>query len=165
MENKEAIEAVSTVLQCSCTEDGYLLTLLSMILLRILGRYAAAARKRSVATAASFEKGDRPSSSSNDHESLGRIAAQLILGELHHMQRLVNQLSPRLKVRERGEDASEGTLDRESSRDFFGSFPSLTDGGTGLAPFSPAILNQLEKDLRKSLSSLSLEIINILRQS
>jgi hypothetical protein len=166
MENKEAIETVSNVLQCSCVEDGYLLTLLSMIVLKMLGRYAVAARKRScAAAAAAVEKCDKHSSFSTDHEGLGRTAAQLILGELHHMQRLVNQLSPRLNARESADSKPREAFGQEHPKGFFGQLPLISGSGTTMAPFSPTTLDQLEKDLRKALSSLSLEIINILRQS
>ena len=43
--NEHTIEAVSTMLQCSCSQDGYLLTIISLIVFKVLSWYAAAARR------------------------------------------------------------------------------------------------------------------------
>ena len=166
-ENQQTFQTVSNMLQCSCVEDSYLLTMLSMIVLKALERYAAAARKQFWGAG---EKGDKPSActstqeqvrqiSSVGDESVGRLEAQLILGELHCVQRLVKQLSPRLKARGVG-----GNVEREISRGDL-QVPSLSEGGMTKAPFSATIFEQIDVDLRKALSALSSEIIDMLRQS
>ncbi|KAH8777811.1 hypothetical protein F5883DRAFT_544090, partial [Diaporthe sp. PMI_573] len=43
-ENKQGIDAVSNMLTCSCAEESFLLPILSMIVLKVLVRYAGAAR-------------------------------------------------------------------------------------------------------------------------
>jgi hypothetical protein len=90
------------------------------------------------------------------------MAAQLVLSELHRVQRLVNQLSPRLKVPKEGDGRNRclepGLWGRHQ----------MTGGDekmTGMAPFSAGTVDRVEADVRKSLSTLSAEIINVLRQS
>ena len=172
-ENQRTFEAVSKMLQCLCVEDGYLLTMLSMIVLKALERYSAAARKQ---FGGASEKGDKPSASAStqgqvrkiigaDDESVGRLEAQLILGELHCAQRLVKQLSPRLKARGVGAGGKGGrNIERDFSRGDL-QVSSLSEGGMTKAPFSATIFEQIEVDLRKALSTLSSEIIHMLRQS
>ena len=175
MENNQAIKAVSTMLQCSCAEDSYLLALLSMIVFKILGRYATAAREQHEEATAGDEKQGGCTSTKFQmqqtgvniigSERLGRVAAQLVLSELHHVQRLVNQLSPRLKVHGLGiASQDEGPQDAR----FFGGDNQVSpplDKETKTAPFSATTMDQIEIDLRKSLRTLSSEIISILRQS
>lgn len=160
-ENKQVIETVGNMLQCSCADEGYLLTMLAMVAFKILGRYAAAVRKQPEAVTKESEKisdsaeMQPPSSKGPADESIWRIAAQLILSELHRVQRLVNQLSSKLKSYgiEAGHTGAKNdnghsqlNLERE-------------------APFSATTLNQIEIDLRKSMGNLSSEIISMLRQS
>ena len=172
-ENRQTLETVSNMLQCSCAEDSYLLTMLSMIVLKALERYAAAARKL---FGGGGEKGDKPSASSSTQEqarqmsgggdeSVGRLEAQSILSELHSVQRLVKQLSPRLKARVVGAGGKGGgDVEREMSRGDL-QVPSLSEGGMAKVPFSATIFEQIDVDLRKALSALSSEIIDMLRQS
>ena len=173
-ENQQTFDTIRNMLQCSCMEDSYLLTMLSIIILKALERYATAARKEFGRTG---EKGDKPSASTSAQEqvrqmtsggdgSVGRLEAQLILGELHCVQRLVKQLSPRLKTRVVGVGGKGGgNVERVMSRGDL-RVPSLSEGGgMAKAPFSAAIFEQLDVDLRKALSTLSLEIIDMLRQS
>jgi hypothetical protein len=155
-ENKETIEAISTMLQCPCSKDGYLLAIMSIIVFKVLGWYAAAARKTPV-TDESPSPIKSPSSHSEqvlqcptvvgsyyiDGEDQGRMAAQLVLSELHRVQRLVNLLSKRLKGADEEDKLSNGEI---------------------TSPFPATMLNQLETDLRKRLRGLSLEIVDTLRQ-
>ena len=172
-ENQQTFETVSNMLQCSCVDDSYLLTMLTMIVLKALERYAAAARKQFGGTG---EEEDSPSAStstqgqarqmtSGGDESVGRLEAQLILSELHCAQRLMKQLSPRLKARVVGPGGkSRGNVEREMSRG--GSqVANLSERGMAKAPLSASIFEQLDVDLRKALSALSSEIIGNLRQS
>ncbi|KIM94478.1 hypothetical protein OIDMADRAFT_76913, partial [Oidiodendron maius Zn] len=162
--NKESIETISNILQCPCSQDGYLLAILSLVVFKILGWYAAAAREtrktpgweESQSSERDQPEPRRPSSCHSEQvfqfpaildnyspgsEDQGCIAAQLVLGELHHVQRLVAQLSSRLKV--------------------VGSQSVHEDNIT--SPFSAAVLDQLAADLRKRLRTLSLEIVDTLR--
>lgn len=177
-ENKQSIEAISATLTCpSCAGDNFLLAVLSMTVLKILDRYATAARGQSSGTKSSdlgAEKASRlsnsilasnkdqmtgPSQTYNRPHGRGRKAAQLVLGELHRVQRLVNQLSPRLK---RSMEAE--TRSMEPELELWGGQKMAWgyDRGT-VAPFSATTLGQMDSDVRNSLSALSSEIINELR--
>jgi Aflatoxin regulatory protein len=177
--NKQSIEAVNSMLACSCAEDGFLLTILSMIVLKMLGAYAAAARAQLHVAGAEtgeptiltnsiiFSDNDqlRRLSSSydapSDENGSERMAAQLVLGELHRVQRLVNQLSPRLQgALEERERESRSEQDLWSHQRVMAESEPVT-----MAPFSASTLDQVESDLRKSLSNLSAGIISRLRQS
>lgn len=183
-ENKQSIEAVSERLTCTaCAGDNFLLAVLSMTVLKILERYAAAARGAqsggSGAARPNDQEAERASrlansilASSKDQmvvlsrtyntpRNRGRKAAQLVLSELHRVQRLVNQLSPKLR---QPKEAERRTLEPEL--EFWGrqSMSRGYDPGP-TAPFSATTLGQMESDVRKSLSALSSEIINGLRQS
>lgn len=163
--NKESIETISNILQCPCSQDGYLLAIMALVVFKILGWYAAAARETRKAPGGEENQSSerdqpeprRPSSCHSEQvfqfptilgnyspgsEDQGCIAAQLVLGELHHVQRLVTQLSSRLKV--------------------VGSQGVHEDNIT--SPFSAAVLDQLAADLRNRLRTLSLEILDTLRR-
>jgi hypothetical protein len=68
------------------------------------------------------------------------VAGQRVLGELHSIQRVMNQLGPRLKTY--GTQAA----------------------GLGF-PLSVGLGDQLEPELHKRLSKLSSEIISLLREA
>ncbi|KAM0795939.1 aflatoxin regulatory protein-domain-containing protein [Usnea florida] len=171
-ENQQTLEIVSNMLQCSCVEDGYLLTILSMVVLKALERYAAAARKQSEIagekdckpSANTFTQEETRQISSVGDQKVGRLEAQLILGELHCVQRLVKQLAPKLKARGVGAGGKEGgDMERDISRGD-SHVPSLSEGGMTKGPFSVTIFDQIDADLRKALSALSSEIIRMLRK-
>lgn len=160
-ENEEIIEAIGNMLQCPCSQDTYLLAIMSLIIFKVLDWYAAAARETpmvddSQSQGKSHHRGSLSHHSEQvlqfptivgsyciDGENQGRIAAQLVLSELHRVKRLVNLLSSRLK-----NIISEQTLDEEG----------IT------SPFSATMLLQLEADLCKRLRALSLEIVSMLRR-
>jgi hypothetical protein len=178
-QNKKTIEAVSNMLQCSCTETGYLTIMLSMIVFKVLEVYAVAVQQ--VQTGASFERtgsifGGTSStpiatysirqfctdSSSSDDEGASRTSTQLILGELHHVQGILNQLALRLNVQ-----GVQGALEQVlgSNHQSPTSPPLFNDGCSRAETFSPATLGQMEADLRRGLTTLSSEIITRLRRS
>ncbi|KAI5922015.1 aflatoxin regulatory protein-domain-containing protein [Camillea tinctor] len=188
--NEAIIEAINAMLQCPCSHDGYLLTIMSLIVFKILGWYAAAARKSephrsNISTTGSSSSngannndinkdsptphpslksdhvGNEPPNVTNDYhldgEDSGRMAAQLVLSELHRVQRLVNQLSQKLKMQATNNSGTPDTPDSSG-------FNSATmDYETG-SPLSPVMLDQLEVDLKKRLKSLSWEIVEGLRR-
>lgn len=179
MENKLYIEAISGRLTCRCcTGDSFLFAVLLMTVLKILERYTAAAWDQSSGPRTSIPEAENSSRVARSildstkgqimmqrrtHDkphNRGHKSAQLVLGELHRVQRLVNQLSPKLRKSERG--LPETPLDPE-----LWGYQGLTkywDRGPA-APFSATTLRQMEDDVRKSLSALSSEIINGLKQS
>ncbi|KAH7324116.1 aflatoxin regulatory protein-domain-containing protein [Rhexocercosporidium sp. MPI-PUGE-AT-0058] len=159
MENKHTIEVVSSILQCSCADDAYLLTTLSMVIFKILARYTTAAQNRpGRVTRHDNMSSDTSSDLSiyyDDDSHRGRLATQTILGELHHVQKLVNQLSLRLKI-----------CKMVTGRDDEGDCKMMsTSAEPEMENFSATTLNQIEMDLRKCLGTLSSEIISVLRQS
>jgi hypothetical protein len=173
-ENKEIIEAVSNMLQCPHPEDVCLLALISMIIFKMLGRYAAAARHQ---LWEAIEGDDRPGSgdSSREHrqnlsnhhpgdKDLRRLAAQLILGELYRVQQLVKQLSPRLSAHGGKVTCRDGDpTDEKSARGGTRARSPQCDEVT-VASLSATTLGQIEVDLRRCLSTVSTDIISLLRQ-
>ncbi|KAK2767084.1 hypothetical protein FQN54_006403 [Arachnomyces sp. PD_36] len=181
LENAQTIDAISNMLQCPCSQDDYLLMVMSLIVFKVLGWYAAAARGTPTAGA-----DDIPSSQTNslphwgeskssrhiervlqipavvggyciDGEDQARMAGQLVLSELHRAQRLVNQLSDRLKNRS---IRNGPTL---SASDNIVHNPEAHSDSGNPSPFSTTLLDQLENDVRKRLRSLSSEIVSMLR--
>ena len=177
-ENEQTIETISNMLQCPCAQDGYLLAIMSLIVFKVLGSYAAAAREtpatdgglnppmshRNVQRHSSWHSKQGPQfpivvgSYCIDGDDQGRMAAQLILSELHRVQRLVNLLSQRLKGhgKRNGETGTPGSADNDQDR--------VVSDGQRIPPFSSPMLDQLEADLRKRLRALSLEIVGMLRR-
>jgi hypothetical protein len=135
--NKQTIDAVSTMLQCPCLQDGYLLTIISLIVFKILDSYSAAAAISEV---------EEPDADATEDDVL-YMAAQRILGELHRVQRLVKQLSINIKRH----TATESQLDIPETVISCGQ-----ERRSEIAlPFSTVMLSQLEEDMRKRLKSLS----------
>ena len=172
--NENTIEAVSTMLHCSCSQDGYLLAIMSLIIFKMLGCYAAAARKKP-----SFNDDNHstqcpptPISRNSSHSEIAhqdptainrycresedstRMSGQLILSELHRVQRLVNQLSAKLKV----QAAKGGGMADALSNSAY----ENADTETTL-PLSALMLDQLEVDLRRRLRGVSMTIVEGLR--
>ncbi|MCJ1400480.1 hypothetical protein MMC11_003686 [Xylographa trunciseda] len=174
-QNEQTVNAVSRMLQCSCSQDGYLLAIVSLIVFKVLGWYAAAARKipssddtsSSVQNQWTSDFRHRPhaeqvlhnpatvGSYGLDGEDSARMAAQLVLGKLHCVQRLVNQLSTKLKVQAA---KNGGGADTPDSLGY-----ESADSETPV-PFSALTLDQLEVDLRRRLKALSLDIREGLRR-
>ncbi|KAL8747706.1 MAG: hypothetical protein Q9190_000447 [Brigantiaea leucoxantha] len=177
-DNQQALEAISNMLQCPCSQDGYVLAIMSLIVFKVLGWYAAAVRDVPASGDGQSPSKpfptDRHNSSSYhseqvlhfptvvgkyciDGEDQGRMAAQLVLSELHRVQRLLNQLSQRLKThgsRKRGLETPDSVAD---------GLAALSDGEVASA-FSASMMDQIEMDLRKRLRTLSLEIVDTLRR-
>ncbi|KKY32362.1 putative c6 transcription factor [Diaporthe ampelina] len=156
-ESKDIVEATRGMLACPCSGDNFLLNIIGMVVLKLLARYAAVARAQgggggqqcerlsgASRLARTFPSGAAAYGGARDEDGISRMRAQLVLGELHPIQRLINELSPRLK------SASEDVRGNET----------LTT-----ASLSAAILHQIGSDLHQSLSQLSASIIKRLRQS
>jgi hypothetical protein len=179
VENEQTIDAICVVLQCPCSQDIYLLTILSLITFKILDRYAAAVQETvrpsecpspNRATVPEYshnlltrsdhglERLNNVNGHHTDDEEPGHLAAQLVLGELHRAQRLINQLAKRFKehrVRKEGMTTISGATCISDS---------LSSTGVTTSPFSDSMLDYLEIEIRKRLRSLSSEIIDILRK-
>ncbi|KAI9373003.1 Sterigmatocystin biosynthesis regulatory protein [Aspergillus egyptiacus] len=184
-DNKQILDTVQTVLDCRCAEDEYVVTLVSLVVLKALGWYVAVARDRSSDAGreddfnnwVTAQDGRRRYSVSSSFEEQvlhlptvigsycvdghhqSRMAAQLVLSELYRVQRLVTQVSRRLEsVRRRSSSSSSSTSTSTSSLG--------PDSEGGLAtPLSSTTLAHLEDDLRKRLRAVSSETIGILRRA
>lgn len=145
--NKQITDVLSAILQCSCSTDTYLLTIASLVVFKMINCYAQVAYGPTAAH-----------DFNHDGEDLGRVAAQSVLGELHLVQRLVNQLSSRLRA----------SISRKPSIQEYGGFrdqsPSPTRASGITLTFSHPMLDQLEQELRSGIHSLSSEIIRSLQQ-
>ncbi|KAJ5635557.1 uncharacterized protein N7484_008870 [Penicillium longicatenatum] len=180
IENKQHIETVNSLLSCSlCTEDSFRLVIVSMIVLKILERYASTARAQvfgSRVGSVENDTGQRSTnsiiSSSKDHMralshtytmprddiASGHAPARLVLSELHRVQTLVNLLSPKLRGSKEG-DA------RGMEHTIWGLQVANENDKPQSTPFSSNTLAQMESDMRNSLSSLAADIIKRLRQN
>jgi hypothetical protein len=182
-ENKQIIEAASKVLDCPCSQDEYLLAIISLVVFKIMAWYAAAAGEKSVsdhgmsANNPFVARPERqnplafgehvlplPTTIGNycvDGHDRSRMAAQLVLSELHRVQRLVNVISQRLEsIRFHHSGVASSSAASSSEAD---------SGDTQLlearvSPLSVPTFYQLEADLRKRLRTVSSETIDILRR-
>lgn len=178
--NKETIEAISNMMDCPCTQDDYIVTVLSLIVLKVMAWYSAAASVKSTPDDAmswsdpfnDHLKRERQSSfgeqvlhqpQTTEDNDYSRKAAQLVLSELHRVQRLINLLSKRLEViRLRNGDSSNSSSGSKASSVSGSSDPtSLPKRASTL---SGSTFSQLETDLRKRLRSVSSDTLDILRQ-
>lgn len=70
--NKQAIDKIDAILRCSCSHDGYLLVLLSMILLKVMDCYADAAKtRRSSALSTTSGSENTSGAGSSDNSNYG----------------------------------------------------------------------------------------------
>ena len=179
VENEQIIDAICVVLQCSCSQDIYLLTILSLITFKILDWYAAAVQETvrpsgcSGPNHATVPEYSHNSLTRSDHgleclnnvnghhtddEEPSHLAAQLVLGELHRAQRLINQLAKRFKEHRVCKEGMTTVSSATCISD------SLSSTGVTTSPFSDSMLDHLEIEIRKRLRSLSSEIIDMLRK-
>jgi len=167
-QNEAVTDACIAMLRCACSEDGYLLAVVSLIVFKVLAWYAAAVHSsrlsETVADARSavgvVVGGAVVEDGYSDEFDATRVAAQLVLGKMHRVQHLVNQLSGKLKARRLEGNATRGSAGQQE----------LGGGGlnrlssVGSLQVSGVMLEQLEVDLRKRLRALSLEITGVLKR-
>lgn len=117
------------------------------------GGRCSSTRRSSTATSSSYVEqvcwqADKVGRYRLDGDDSGRMAAQLVLSELHLVQSLVRELAVKLKAQNNTEpqSTSAGRIADQS--------PS---------PFSGAVLDLLGIDLRKRLKELSVDIVRSLR--
>ena len=163
---ERSLEAVSSMLECSCSQDGYLLSIMSLIVFKVLDCYAGAASGKTCDSplplplsavqtpltahsrqSSHAESSEIPSSQYFDSANPACMAAQLVLSELYRVQRFVNQLSTKLKARAAIMNGMQEIYGYEN-----------TDS-EAMLPLSAAMLKQFEVDLRKRLHGLSLNIV------
>lgn len=174
--NRQTIEAVRSMLECPCSADNFLPIVLTLVICKVFGWYAAAARPvqstQSSSPSSPTASNSSRSSSISDRSSCGSphvvvvgsyygldgedspyMAGQLVLSELHRVQRIVNQLSVRLTAAAAANSSCSAYDINSSSSE---AFPTSL--------FSAPLLHQFEKDLKKGLKKLSLDIVRELER-
>ncbi|KAJ5546952.1 hypothetical protein N7494_004537 [Penicillium frequentans] len=136
--NQQTMETLEGILQCSCSQDSYLLAIVSLIIFKSFDRYAAAAsaKKRQAQSqrlTLSSVGVDGDFMGEDDLDS-HMAAAQRVLGELHRVQQCMARLSPRLQA-----------------------------CGSTASALSDVVMGQLEPELQRRLGILSMSTIQTLR--
>lgn len=168
--NREVISSMTSILQCACEKDGYMLSILAMIIAKLLSRYSEAvvgvlgkerdSKAKSVISAStpvqSLERGHHGSA---DHDGVGRLMAQEILSELHRVQRLINEVCLQLRS-QKGSCRAVGDDNRDCQ------LPSrpVSRHGELERPFSALTLDGIAKDIRFGLGILSKKLIGLLQE-
>lgn len=167
-QNEATIDSMSAMLDCLCLQDGYVLAVMSLIIFKALGWYAAVAWGAPSVQFPPTGRSPSPSSAEQalqdsttvgnfrlEGEDSARLTAQLVLGELHRVRQLIDRLSPKLKVHAaRKEEEPEGA-EAPESRDVYGEMA---------LPLSAVMYHQLDVDLRRRLKAVSREIIDRLKR-
>ncbi|KAL4974618.1 aflatoxin regulatory protein-domain-containing protein [Aspergillus desertorum] len=185
-ENREAIHTLSIVMDCPCSHNGYILSIISLAVLKAMDWYSAAARgqisapddtrewgqdipmhtggpKWSLPFDEELSRSPDPVRSCSIEGSQNRLAAQLVLSELHRVQRLVNILASRLENIRLRTCFSPASSFGSNSTDNVIETPLLA--AKRILPLSGSTLTQLEDDLRQRLRAVSSETIEILRRT
>ncbi|KAF7539921.1 hypothetical protein G7054_g1797 [Neopestalotiopsis clavispora] len=165
--NQNAISAITNILACSCSQDSFLLITLSLVLLRIMDHYERAAcdppmisNKSNNSTLDVTAISPQPSLGDLDYcyvvsEDPSREGAYTVLGEMRLVQHVCRGLTLRLQnmaVQKPGKDTfSDSSASHVVEEDL--SKESLF--ASNIIPFMPALLHQLDADLRKRLRNLS----------
>ncbi|KAL3470934.1 aflatoxin regulatory protein-domain-containing protein [Aspergillus californicus] len=159
-QNEQTIQEINQILDCYCSHDGYTLSILTLTVFKVLSWYGAVAQDSTTAldevqNQTHPEQVDKaPAVIGGYHlqgEDQGRMAAQLVLSELHRVQRLVNTLFQRLR--------DQGSQD---------GLPHTRPNGVGITGNESLLpvnlLDNLAVDLRTRLRGLSGEIVERLRR-
>ena len=111
--NEHAINEMSRILQCSCSANSFLLTIVALVVFKVLDWYAYAAKTDTAdedetftgnpysslpsprQRSAELTAGSHRQQKGRDYD---RQSAQLVLVELHRVQRFLSQLSPKLQA-------------------------------------------------------------------
>ena len=182
VDKERMVKAVDNVLRCPCSQDGYLLTILALIVFKILDWYAAAGRAAPAMGPSRTSHQHHQDQTLNNYWSLcyqrksdtgienkedfGRVAAQMVLGELHRAQKLVNKLSTRLGEHKLGHTEEQRHNDSTGiTNNNLDAIKANCKGGGSTRPFSMITLNQLEIDLRRRLRTVSAGIVDELRRT
>ena len=142
--NTTSLQKASAILSCACsTHNQQLIFFVAFIALKTMDRYTAAAQW---AVTLDHDSG-------GDGNGSSRALAQLVLGELHRVVRIVDTLSKRM-----GEGHG-----RQGSSSSSNSGSSSQSGGGGY-DISASCFAQLENDLRKHLKALTNDAMAVLRR-
>jgi hypothetical protein len=164
--NRSAIESINTMLACPCSLDRQLGTVIFLVAFKVIAWYAAVARAPSQTSdcnpidstqddCGSMACPERvlqvPTTVGRYHidgADSARMCAQLVLSELHRVQRLVELLSKRLESARGRSDDTAGINSNDMCEE----------------TISAPIFVQLEADLRRRLLAVSRETMEILRE-
>ena len=161
-ENERMVEAIDNILQCrQCSGNGYVLVLLSLVIFKLLDRYATAAAVHFDSNRISCPKSILPcrvevSARDLNPDESARVVAKMVLSELHHVQRLLKKLSARLKMH-----YAKSKVGGTSIGDFISTFDVLC-GGESSSFFSTAVLEQIEADIQSHLRKVSCRLVDML---
>ncbi|KAL4791110.1 aflatoxin regulatory protein-domain-containing protein [Aspergillus venezuelensis] len=185
-ENGHILDKMYLVLECRCADGEYVATLISLIVFRVLESYVVVAQAPSpdVAFENAFDWTNKantsqqsPSSSlfasedqaanllsdgslNRTHQT--RITAQLVLGELHRVQRLVTLVVRRVDAIQ---SRSFGDVTSSVSNSPEPQGGQLTTHSTSSSPSARVTLVHLAIGLRTRLREVSVEIISALRRA
>ena len=176
--NEHAINEMSRILQCSCSANSFLLTIVALVVFKVLDWYAYAAKTATAdedetftgnpysslpsprQRSAELTAGSHRQQKGRDYD---RQSAQLVLVELHRVQRFLSQLSPKLQAC--GHEPQSRRASTASSQPSMANLQFSEDVLTMASlPFSSVVLEQLEPEVRKRIRRLSAEIIEFLRR-
>lgn len=182
-QNRAVVEAARSMASCACSQDSYLLVVISLVVFKVLNRYAVAARqgasavhvqvnfdgdgdgddadpsqsgcpapgkRRAIPHSTQLDRHDSSLDYCLEGADSGRMAAQLILSELHLVRRVVEQLSSKLK----NQAASDGGEPLEG-----------VDGELlTTLPLSTASYDNIALALTQRLRALALDVIGLLKK-
>ncbi|KAL8927716.1 MAG: hypothetical protein Q9208_002131 [Pyrenodesmia sp. 3 TL-2023] len=152
--NRLAIEAVHSTLQTTRSQDGYFLVVVCLVVSKVLTTYASAVR---VSKASETERRrSSVSASSTLGKSKDAMAAQRVLDALYQVQASMDQLGVKMQLWAK-RNATSGSDTFPIGNDTSHTTP------VGF-PFSATVLNHLYTEVRKRLSTLSLGLIDELKQ-
>ena len=155
--NTSSLQQATKILNCECSSHNQqLIFFIAFIALKTMDRYTAAAQGADTI--------DRDSHGNGQCSS--RALAQLVLGELHRVVRIVDTLSKRMREGPgRQDSSSSGSSSSQSGR---GKAPEVgaggPQGGAGGYDISASCFAQLEKDLRKHLKAVTNDTMAVLRR-
>lgn len=211
--NDAIVETITATLNCACSDDCYLLVIMSLLVLKVLDRYAVATTQQQQQLGSTAAKRDRlfgnraseessapslhtgttasstPSLTSSlsspgkrgggrenhrasidscgmEEDECDRVARQLVLSKLHRVQRLVSQLSQKLRDQQAelgGPLASNSSLDM-MVRSVFAAGSVRDEGAMSNTPLSSTLLHQFLSDIRVRLKGLASTIVDCLQR-
>lgn len=191
-ENTTVMATVSKMLECPCSEDEYVAIIITLILFKVMGWYAAAAKcgcnnlpelsDQAVSACSRSSSASATSTSSLSEQVMhfpttvgnycvngqekSRMAAQLVLSELHRVSSLVDKLSVRLHGRSSSTTPSRHHNTFSDSDEVPLGTHVMSGSGTLPSPRpSNSTAHQLEQDLRQRLRLISSSTITILRHT
>jgi hypothetical protein len=152
-ENKNILHAMETVLSCSCWHDGYLLTMISLIVFKVMTLYGSILSRDSAQRASDHPNFSRRLSFNPpfvDADKSTSVAAKLLVTELRHLRRVIEQLGDKLQMQIVVDHASQTSASADSG-DMYHEL---------MLPLSTTIYSQLDLNLSRRLKGLSWGIID-----